>query len=57
MGALVILFLLALAADENWPQFRGPDSSGVASGSPPIEWNGETGKNILWKTEIAGLGQ
>ncbi len=43
-------------ADSNWPQFRGPDATGVASGTPPVEWNGETGKNVLWKTEIPGLG-
>ncbi|MEO7650526.1 MAG: PQQ-binding-like beta-propeller repeat protein [Bryobacteraceae bacterium] len=48
--------LSAIAADSNWPQFRGPGASGVGAGSPPIEWNGETGKNIHWKTEIPGLG-
>ncbi len=46
----------AFAADSDWPQFRGPAASGVAPGSPPIEWNGESGKNILWKAEIPGLG-
>ncbi len=48
---------LAAASGANWPQFRGPSASGVAAaGSPPVEWNGESGKNILWKTEIPGLG-
>jgi outer membrane protein assembly factor BamB len=47
---------LWLAADSDWPQFRGPAASGVANGSPPIEWNVESGKNILWKTGIPGLG-
>lgn len=58
MSLLTTLFvtLLAFAADSNWPQFRGPDARGVATGSPSIEWNGESGKNILWKTEIPGLG-
>ncbi|HTM47525.1 MAG TPA: PQQ-binding-like beta-propeller repeat protein [Bryobacteraceae bacterium] len=52
-----LLFLLALAAvAAEWPQFRGPSGGGAASGSPPVEWNGESGKNILWKTEIPGLG-
>src|SRR5271169_2041543 len=46
----------AVAADSDWPQFRGPAASGVATGSPPVEWNGESGKNILWKAEIPGLG-
>ncbi len=51
-----LIALSAFAADSNWPQFRGPDASGVGSGSPPVEWNGESGKNILWKTEVPGLG-
>ena len=56
---LLTLFLVALtafAADANWPQFRGPSASGIGGGSPPLEWNGESGKNIRWKTEIPGLG-
>jgi outer membrane protein assembly factor BamB len=54
---LALLSALAVSdADSNWPQFRGPAGSGVAPGSPPIEWNGESGKNILWKAEIPGLG-
>jgi outer membrane protein assembly factor BamB len=54
------VFLLAIplsfAADLNWPQFRGANASGVGAGSPPVEWSGESGKNILWKAEIPGLG-
>jgi outer membrane protein assembly factor BamB len=56
LGATYLLALTALAADQNWPQFRGPSASGVGTGSPPIEWNGESGKNIRWKTAIPGLG-
>lgn len=44
------------AADSNWPQFRGPAATGLGTGTTPTEWNGESGKNILWKTEIPGLG-
>jgi outer membrane protein assembly factor BamB len=51
-----LMALLLFLADSDWPQFRGPAASGVASGSPPIEWNVQSGKNILWKTEIQGLG-
>lgn len=39
-----------------WPQFRGVGASGVGSGKPPIEWNVESGKNILWKRKLDGLG-
>jgi outer membrane protein assembly factor BamB len=54
--AIPLLAMTALAADTNWPQFRGPSASGLGTGSPPIEWNVESGRNILWKTAIPGLG-
>jgi outer membrane protein assembly factor BamB len=57
-GAAVITLILgaAWAADADWPQFRGPAGSGVAPGSPPAVWDGPSGRNVLWKTEIPGLG-
>lgn len=43
------------AADDNWPQWRGPLQNGIAPhGDPPIEWS-ET-KNVKWKTRIPGDG-
>ncbi|MEK7406080.1 MAG: PQQ-binding-like beta-propeller repeat protein [Acidobacteriota bacterium] len=51
----VVLALVASASEPNWPQFRGPSGSGVGAGSPPIQWNGESGHNIRWKREIPGL--
>lgn len=56
---LITIFAVALAAfaaDANWPQFRGPSASGIGSGAPPLEWNGESRKNVLWSAEIPGLG-
>ncbi len=43
------------AASPNWPQFRGPNSSGVADADkPPVEFGPNT--NLLWETEVpAGL--
>lgn len=42
----------------NFPFFRGHDSRGTAGGSGyPTEWDGITGKNISWKTEIPKNGQ
>ena len=39
----------------NWHQWRGPDSNGVAvKADPPLEWN-ET-KNVKWKVELSGRG-
>jgi len=37
----------------NWPAFRGPDGLGISyQKNIPTEWNGKSGKNILWKAEI-----
>jgi outer membrane protein assembly factor BamB len=54
----MILFLGAaasfFAADLDWPQFRGPNASGVSkSDKVPLEW-GE-GKNQKWKKPLPGL--
>lgn len=47
----------AKSTDANWPSFRGPSASGIADGSElPLEWDVESGKNVLWKTPIPGLG-
>lgn len=44
--------------ENNYPFFRGYDSRGIAGGKDyPVEWNGEEGKNILWKTEIPKDGK
>ena len=38
----------AVASVPNWPQFRGPNSAGVAEvARPPIEFG--PGTNLLWK--------
>ncbi len=38
-----------------WGQWRGPLQTGVApKADPPIHWS--EGKNILWKTQLPGLG-
>ena len=40
----------------NWPGFRGPQASGVASGAPaPTAWSVETGERVRWKTPVPGL--
>lgn len=39
----------------SWPQWRGPESTGVApEGSPPLHWS--ESKNLRWKVEIPGTG-
>jgi outer membrane protein assembly factor BamB len=52
------LTLLAIAvlgaADKNpkawWPQFRGPNSSGLGEGSPPVDFG--PNQKVLWKTPV-----
>ena len=42
-------------SDRYWPQWRGPDATGVAQqGDPPITWDEQT--NVRWKIEIPGEG-
>ena len=33
-----------------WPQFRGPNSSGLGGGKPPVHFG--PGQNVLWKTAM-----
>jgi outer membrane protein assembly factor BamB len=40
-----------------WTNFRGPAANGLAShASPPLDWNAEDAKNVLWKTELTKHG-
>ena len=37
----------------NWPGFRGPEGNAVAyAAGVPMEWDGPSGRNILWKTPL-----
>jgi outer membrane protein assembly factor BamB len=52
----LLIFLVASAVAQNWPQFRGLNASGIAEGKPtPTKWNAEKNENIAWKVEIPGL--
>jgi outer membrane protein assembly factor BamB len=45
----------SVQADENWPQWRGPQSNGVApAGDYPVKFDAERG--VAWKTKLPGLG-
>lgn len=52
--ALVKLPAFAGAADGpgqlSWPQFRGPNSTGIGDGKPPVEFG--PNQNVLWKVAI-----
>jgi outer membrane protein assembly factor BamB len=46
----------AAAATGSWPSFRGTQAAGIAEGQNlPDTWDGKTGENILWRTDIEGL--
>lgn len=52
---LAALNVFSTAADENWPQFRGPGSRGVAANADlPDRWSDT--ENVAWKTDIPGRG-
>jgi outer membrane protein assembly factor BamB len=54
MLAGLVAGALSLHADE-WPQWRGPDSDGVAGvGRAPVRWTAK--KGIRWRVEIEGSG-
>jgi outer membrane protein assembly factor BamB len=60
---LIISFfaLFHLSAQTNytnqWPSFRGPFARGfIEKANCVTKWNLETSENILWQTEIPGLG-
>ena len=55
LALLVFLSLTTIASAGNWPQWRGPDGSGISNEKNlPAEWSPT--KNIKWKTPIAGRG-
>jgi outer membrane protein assembly factor BamB len=50
-----ILALVAVSADDQWPQFRGTQAGAVADDPAlPDTWS-ET-NNVAWKTDIPGVG-
>lgn len=41
----------------NWPRFRGPTGSGVATGAEaPLQWDGESGAGVAWKVAVPVAG-
>lgn len=59
---LISLLWMGTSADVragNWPQWRGPDGTGVSrESSLPVEWSadGEAMKGIVWKAELPPWG-
>lgn len=56
IGLLALLCMRALvAAEENWPQFRGSQGRGLSAVAAPTAWKVESRENIAWVTDIPGL--
>lgn len=60
MPTLVVVLTISLLAPllsavDQWPQFRGPQSTGVAD-DPALPETWSATRNVVWKTEIPGSG-
>lgn len=56
LSASVYIFAFqASAADENWPQFRGPGARGLGT-SPRLPDRWSATENVAWKSDIPGRG-
>jgi outer membrane protein assembly factor BamB len=54
-AALVLVSSVLAARPDEWPQFRGPSSAGVADESSlPEKWS--TTSNVAWAIEVPGRG-
>jgi outer membrane protein assembly factor BamB len=52
---ICILYVPAFSNAAEWPQFRGPGSTGVSTGTQlPDEWSKD--KNVVWKAAVPGFG-
>ncbi len=51
---ILTLALAAWLAGDSWPQFRGPQSSGVADAKMPDTWSAT--ENVVWKVDVPGIG-
>jgi outer membrane protein assembly factor BamB len=54
-GSVISIALGAGEGDKYWPQWRGPEGTGVSKvAKPPLQWS--ESKNIRWKKVIPGRG-
>ncbi len=48
--------VIALGGVDSWPQFRGPQSSGVVDDDPALPDRWSSTENVVWKADIPGTG-
>lgn len=52
---LCVLLAANVFAGDNWPQFRGPGSTGVMDDPAlPDKWSAT--ENVIWKVDVSGVG-
>src|SRR5438034_10821059 len=60
LAALVLFSTLlapVFALGEDWPGWRGPRGDGTSlETAVPARWNGATGLNLAWTTQVPGSG-
>src|SRR5215210_1237944 len=54
-SSLILLLIAGAAANDRWPQFRGPGSLGVVE-DPALPDTWSATENVAWKAEIPGTG-
>ncbi len=52
-AAIILISVTVMAADGDWPTWRGPNHDGMAIGDAPLRWNAE---GVAWKAAIPGRG-
>jgi len=56
LAFVIVVVMPTLCFADEWPQFRGPNGSGVAAqSSPPVSWDVDSGENVKWSVSIPGL--
>lgn len=51
----IVAMVAGIAVAADWPQFRGPEQSGIAEhANPPIRWG--LSENIRWTADLPGRG-
>lgn len=58
LAAVLALLTLSVSIDaaRQWPSFRGPAASGVASGpAAPVAWDVPAGRGVKWRVAVPGL--
>ena len=54
-STVALALISSAAAQQNWPQFRGPDGQGHATAADvPLTWS--ESQNVLWKVPVPGRG-